>query len=179
MNSEPVIQRYNNNNVYSTPGYGQTRDTVNTGGSNGSASDQWHNTTDPSSDNSSVERIKAEGQHGEYGYPTPQREPISEDGHYTYSNGGPHNPTYMSGAAGGPAGGPVGGPKAPGEYFGQQFNGGPPPPPPKGGAVQPPAARQVIKLSNSGSATTPDGRPSLSTEPKRKSWLKRRFSKNG
>jgi hypothetical protein len=169
MNTDQPVQRFNNNGygVYSTPGYGQTRDTVNTGGSNGSASDQWHNSTDPSSDNSSIERMKAEG-HGEFGYPTTQREPISEDGHYTYSNGGGYNPSYMSGGAAGPS--------VPGGSFGQQFNNGPPPPP-KGGPVQPPA-RQVIKLDNSGSATTPGGRPSLSEQPKRKSWLKRTFSKN-
>lgn len=177
MNSDSVVYR-NSNNVYSTPGYGQTRDTVNTGVSNGSASEQWHNNTDPSSDNSSIERMKAEGQYGEYGYPTPpQREPISENGHYTYSNGGGYNPSYMSGAA---AGGPVGGPNNQGAYYSQQSHGGAPQPPPKGGPVQAPmnpaAPRTLIKLDNSGNAN--GGRPSLGDESKRKSWLKRRFSKN-
>ena len=162
------MQRYNGGaHPYSTPGYGQTRDTVNTGGSNGSASDQWHNSTDPSSDNSSIERVKAEG-HGEYGYPTPpQREPISEDGHYTYNNGGGYNPSYMGGA----------GPGASSGYGGQQYNAGAPTPPPKavmGGPVQAPAApRQLIKLQSPANSASRPAEPE-----KRKSWLKRRFSKN-
>jgi len=173
MNSEPIMQRYNGGgHPYSTPGYGQTRDTINTGGSNGSASDQWHNSTDPSSDNSSIERMKAEG-HGEYGYPTPpQREPISEDGHYTYNNGGGYNPSYMAGA----------GPGASSGHPAHQYNNGPPAPPPKavmGGPVQAPpvhnpaAPRQLIKLNP---AANDPSRPPAGE--KRKSWLKRRFSKN-
>jgi hypothetical protein len=173
MNSDSAVPRYPNNghHPYSTPGYGQTRDTVNTGGSNGSASDQWHNSTDPSSDNSSIERVKAEGHNAEFGYPTSQREPISEDGHYTYNNGGGYNPAYMSGA---------GRPNTPGAIMAQQLNGAPAPPPKSyGGPVQAPHAtlRQVIKLDNSGSATGLGGRPSLG-DTKRKSWLKRTFSKN-
>ncbi|KIW07676.1 uncharacterized protein PV09_01616 [Verruconis gallopava] len=174
MYSDQGVQRYNYGNngyPYSTPGYGQTRDTVNTGGSNGSASDQWHNSTDPSSDNSSIERMR--GEHGEsYGYPTPQREPISEDGHYTYTNGPGYNSAYMNGGNSGPGGS--------NGYFGQQYNNGAPAPPPKvtqGGPVQPPA-RQPIKLDNS---TRPDIIPGGTRTPapeKRKSWLKRRFSKN-
>jgi hypothetical protein len=174
MNSEPIMQhRYNNStHPYSTPGYGQTRDTINTGVSNGSASDQWHNSTDPSSDNSSIERMKAEG-HGEYGYPAQQREPISEDGHYTYNSGNGFNPGYGAG--------PGAGPGASSGYPPQSYNGAPMPPPKAamGGAVQAPinpaAPRQLIKLESSGNAQQ-SYRPA---EPeKRKSWLKRRFSKN-
>lgn len=171
MNSDPIIQRYNNaGQPYSTPGYGQTRDTINTGGSNGSNSDQWHNSTDPSSDNSSIERMKAEG-HGEYGYPTPpQHEPIAEDGHYTYNNGGGYNPSHMDGGANGAPGASSG-------YPPQQSNNGPPAPPPKavmGGPVQPPAApRQLIKFNPSANEAARPAAPE-----KRKSWLKRRFRKN-
>jgi hypothetical protein len=182
MYSEPTVGRSSQvGHPYSTPGYGQTRDTVNTGGSNGSASDQWHNSTDPSSDNSSIERIKAEG-HGEYGYPTPpQREPIAEDGHYTYNNnGGGYNPSYM-GSGPNASSGASNGHNYNHSNGGQSYNNGPPAPPPKavmGGPVQaPPAAagapRQLIKLSAQAN------QPSRPEAPeKRKSWLKRRFSKN-
>lgn len=171
MYSEPANpNRYSQQgHPYSTPGYGQTRDTINTGGSNGSNSDQWHNSTDPSSDNSSIERMKPEG-HEQYGYPTPQREAIAEDGHYTYNNGGGYNPSYMGG---GPAGA-----GASSGYPPQQYQNGPPQPPPKammGGPVQAPHApqqpRQLIKLN-------PAANDRPSPPEKRKSWLKRRFSKN-
>lgn len=170
MNSEPIVSnRYSQApHPYSTPGYGQTRDTIYTGGSNGSSNDQWHNSTDPSSDNSSIDRMKQEG-HGEYTHPS-VRQPIAEDGHYTYHNAG-YNPAYMAGGAGA-------GPGASAGYTHAQVNQGPPAPPPKaamggmGGPVQPPAGpRQPIKLN----PTVNTARP----EPeKRKSWLKRTFSKN-
>jgi hypothetical protein len=178
MYSEPTANRYNHaGHPYSTPGYGQTRDTVNTGGSNGSASDQWHNSTDPSSDNSSIERMKAEG-YGEYGYPTPpQRGAIAEDGHYTYNNGGGYNPSYMGGGPNASSGASHGFGYSNGN---QQYNNGPPAPPPKaamGGPVQAPmnpaASRPPIKLNAQASQAS---RPS--PPEKRKSWLKRRFSKN-
>ncbi|TID16624.1 hypothetical protein E6O75_ATG11742 [Venturia nashicola] len=148
--SESAINRYNNGQgVYPSPHYGQSSATVNTGGSNGSASDQWQQFTDPSSESSSINRD------GQYAYPvgTGPRQPIAEEGHYTFNQGNGNN-EYHSG-----------------------FNG--PPVPAKTGA--PP--RQVIPLgASSGNAETyhaggpVGGRP----EPeKRKSWLRRTFSKGG
>ncbi|KAF2756616.1 hypothetical protein EJ05DRAFT_70165 [Pseudovirgaria hyperparasitica] len=56
MMSDPQAGRYNNGApVYPNAGYQQSRDTVNTGVS-GSGSEPWTNTTDPSSENSSIER---------------------------------------------------------------------------------------------------------------------------
>jgi hypothetical protein len=162
QHSDPALNRYNTNNpqgVYPTPTYGQSRDTVNTGGSNGSASDQWQQSTDPSSENSSIDRLAGNG----YDPQQAHREPISEEGHYTYANGqlGAYHPGYVN-------------------------PNGPPPPPPKNGAPAP--RREVIRLSESAGmpvggspiplgASSGNGRPSM--EPKRKSWLKRTFSKNG
>lgn len=159
---------------YSSPSYGMTRDTLNTGGSNGSNSDQWNNSTDPSSDNSSIERVKTDG--FEHPHGTAQsREPISEEGHYTYGQPG-YNPNHMAG------------PFTPGAYNGQQFNGGPVVPPKTG----PSAPRQVIRLGEGGNAPmytaggpsaysqapkAASSRPVMQEEPRRKSWLKRTFSK--
>jgi hypothetical protein len=161
--SDPALNRYNPNNaqgVYPIPTYGQSRDTVNTGGSNGSASDQWHQSTDPSSENSSIDRIPGSGFD-----PQARREPISEEGNYTFANG-----------------------QASGYHPGFMNQGGPPVPPPKNGAAVP--RREVIRLSETAgmpiggspvplgtSPSSGNGRPSI--EPKRKSWLKRTFSKNG
>lgn len=113
-----------------------SQDTVNTGMSNGSDSTgPWANSTDPSSENSSIDRVQTAPKPYENGYgPNGYQGPIPEDGAY----------------------------------------------PMKGGAmpVQPPSSqRRPIALGNSvGPAELPSTkRP----EPeKRKSWLKRRFSKN-
>jgi len=164
QHSDPALNRFNSNNapaggVYPTPTYGQSRDTINTGGSNGSASEQWNPSTDPSSENSSIDRLHGNG----HDQPQAHREPISEEGHYTYANGqnGGYHPGYMN-------------------------QNGPPAPPPKNEAAAP--RREVIKLSETagmpvGGSPMPlgtssgNGRPSV--EPKRKSWLKRTFSKGG
>lgn len=166
QHSDPALNRFNDRNgVYPQPTYGQSSATVNTGGSNGSASDQWHPSTDPSSENSSIDRAaKGDGRDQQA-----HRDPISEEGHYTYDNlnGGGYNPGYMG---------------APGMN-------GPPAPTPKTGAP-PLAPRHVIKLGTGESSASSGApislgsssgnvRPVLSspTQEKRGSWLKRRFSK--
>ncbi|RDI80237.1 hypothetical protein Vi05172_g9786 [Venturia inaequalis] len=153
--SESAINRYNNGQgVYPSPYYGQSSATVNTGGSNGSASDQWQQSTDPSSESSSINR---DGQHA-YAVGAGPRRPIAEEGHYTYNQGNGNNNEYHQG-----------------------FNG---PPVPTKTAVPP---RQVIPLGASsgntetyhagGSVGGPvGGRPE---QEKRKSWLRRTFSKGG
>jgi hypothetical protein len=159
QHSDPALNRYNSGGqgVYPQPNYGQSSATVNTGGSNGSASDQWHPSTDPSSENSSIDRIKGEGfdPQGQ-----PYREPISEEGHYTYGNGNGNGAAYHPGIMGG---------------------GLPPIPPPK-----PVTRREVIRLGEGAPGSSPmplsassgnGGRPAYNEEGKRKSWLKRRFSK--
>jgi len=166
QHSDPALNRQNNaQGVYPSPNYGQSRDTVNTGGSNGSASDQWQNSTDPSSENSSVERMKADGYDPQYAhqYGGPgSREPISEEGNYTYGNGQAYNPGYMNGQ------------NATSGYFGQGNNGVPAPPvPPK--AMNQSVPRQLIKLDQPPAT----GHPSLQDQTKRKSWLRRTFSKGG
>lgn len=147
--SESAINRYyNGQGVYPSPHYGQSSATVNTGGSNGSASDQWQQSTDPSSESSSLNR---DGQHA-YSTGAGPRQPIAEEGHYTYNQGNGNNNEYHPG-----------------------FNG---PPVPVKTAMPP---RQVIPLgATSGKTETyhaggpVGGRPE---QEKRKSWLRRTFSK--
>lgn len=146
---------HNGNGVYPQHGYHQSYDTVNSGQTYGSDSTgPWNNGTDPSSENSSLDRINATnsqqdgvygGQNGYGGYPRP----IPEDGQYA--------PEQQQGYGGGP--------------------------------VQPPGGqRRPIPLGGSGddtgfsaaAAAPPRGKLPSTARPepeKRKSWLKRRFSK--
>ncbi|UPX11363.1 uncharacterized protein EKO05_0001969 [Ascochyta rabiei] len=153
----------NGQNVYNqTPpnGYQQSRDTVHTNGSNGSHSDAAYG-TDPSSENSSIERS------------LPVRPPQGDMGEQYRANGytGPIREEY--------------GPQQGGGYFPTQPPqqlGGAPPPPPHAAKTLPP--RLPIQLGGGERGAEPAARPSVlrkeSTggEDKRKSWFKRRFSKN-
>lgn len=133
-------------------GHNQSLDTMNTGVTNGSDSTgPWANSTDPSSENSSIENNGT-------------------------GLGAGKQPVYAAGATG----------------YGATGYGSPPimeeqgPAPPVGGPVQEPTGRgRPIPLGNSGGGApmepAPPGKlPSASRpEPeKRKSWLKRRFSKD-
>jgi hypothetical protein len=143
-------QNGNGNGVYPQHGYHQSHDTVNSGQTHGSDSTgPWANGTDPSSENSSLDRINPQqenvygGQNGYGGGGYPR--PIPEDGQYNAQQ--------------------------------QQGYGG-------GGPVQPPGgARKPIALGGGGesdfSAPPRSNLPSAARpEPeKKKSWLKRRFSK--
>ena len=139
--------------------YHQSGDTVNTGMTHGSDSTgPWANSTDPSSENSSIDRnIAMQNQNG-YGY----NGTIMED--HAYND-------Y-------PQDGYGGSPQMPPQA--RYSNGGP--------VQQPPAARRPIPLGNSGSGSyqgephqggsLPSASKSRPETEKRKSWLKRRFSKN-
>ena len=131
------------NGVYPQHGYQQSHDTV---GSDSSG--PWASNTDPSSENSSLDRIHANSKPSPDGYGPPtnsygyQSGPIPEDGAYAPQNG------YGRGA---------------------------------GGPVQSPGERRPIPLGNSGDIPAPP-RSSLPSNAKpapekRKSWLKRTFSK--
>jgi hypothetical protein len=149
----------NGNSVYPMHGLQQSRDTVNTNGSNGSHSDGPYS-NEPSSDNSSFERagpvqrpqppahMDMGDQYGSNGYGRgPQADPYGQQP----SHGYPQYPT-------------------------PQMNNGPPPP---SKHITPPAP---IKLGTSGGSPPADAeRPKVlsknSNDDKRKSWFKRRFSK--
>ncbi|KAL5416203.1 hypothetical protein PMIN03_002241 [Paraphaeosphaeria minitans] len=166
MQSDPGWNRYphgnGSNGVYPVQGYQQSRDTVNTNGSNGSHSEPY--STDPSSENSSIER-SAGGmkpdmgeQYGSIAFGSGR---IQEEFH----NGmGPVNNGYAVQRPNGTLN--YGAPTAP-------MRQGPPAPPVH--------ANKPIKLTKSNDAGAAESRPAplqqQSTE-KRKSWFKRRFSKD-
>lgn len=151
-------------NVYGQPppnAYQQSRDTVHTNGSNGSNSDGAYG-TDPS-DNSSLERSM------------PVRPPHADmnDQYGANGYGGPIREEYGQGQQAG--------------YFPsqQQQQYGAPPPPPHAAKPTPPAPKAApIKLGGGEGASPAGGRPgvlrkeSAGGEDKRRSWFKRRFSKD-
>lgn len=169
MQSDPGWNRYSHHNgggngVYPVQGYQQSRDTVNTNGSNGSHSDPYSG--GPSSDNSSIERASGGGAKpdaGEqYGFSGFGGGPILEE----YHNGmGPSNNGYA-----------VQRPNGTLSY------GAPPPVPAKQGPPpQPAQASKPIKLTKSNDAGAGgESRPGVQRQgtDKRKSWFKRRFSKD-
>lgn len=132
---------YNQGRPYPQHGYHQSQDTMNTGMTNNSDSTgPWASGTDPSSENSSIDRNVVGGN---------GKQPAEGHGYgNNYSS-----PPIM-------------------EEQGANGYGGPVRPPPE--------ARRPIALGNTTAAPGPGGSLPVSTRPepeKKKSWLKRRFSK--
>lgn len=183
-------------------GFSQSHDTVDTGVSYGtSGSEPWGNSTDPSSENSSIERAyNMNGYKPEYGdtyagqyrRESPRHDPIQEE--YGFDGNG-----YTQGQWNGPSSPPPPPPRHSGQY-GPPRPMGQPTGQPMGQPMglppvpyhQPQQQRNVIPL-NSGPGSAPQGpappkhgsqpqrqvlrKESNSGEGKRKSWLRRRFSK--
>jgi len=157
--SDSAVQRLNGpGRGYHQHGFHESHDTVNTGVTNGSDSTgPWANSTDPSSENSSLDRVNAamgKQQMDAYGY---DNTILEDDASESYQN-------RM-----------------------QRPNGYGPPPPAASSMNQAQAPRRTIQLGGGSEANgfqssyTAQG-GSLPTqarpaEEKRKSWLKRRFSK--
>lgn len=173
--SDPALYGSKGQGVYPSHGYQQSYDTVTSGsGSHGTGTDQWGNSTDPSSENSSIDKIHqvSKGDFGEtYGFNgfggAPQFQgPILEE----HGNDGPTygQPGYAQSHS------------VPRAGHGYQGNGIPPTPPPHV-HTRDSAPRVPIKLGSS--AGSPDYAPDISPVKgkdmgeKRSSWLKRRFSK--
>ncbi|KZF25984.1 hypothetical protein L228DRAFT_264419 [Xylona heveae TC161] len=162
MNSDPMLAKYNSGQgVYPTHGYQQSYDTVTTGASGSSQmTEPWGNSTDPSSENSSIDRMQtssksdvgdAFGFGGFAGSP-----PISDSGFNSYPYAG--SP---------PASPPKNLPADP-------------------ATSQNTTPRPVIKLggsTNSSGTITTTGKQAASSkvsspkEDRPKSWLKKRFSR--
>jgi hypothetical protein len=156
MQSDPGWNnRQSMQGVYPMNGYQQSRDTVHTNGSNGSHSDGLYS-NDPSSENSSIER----------GVPVqpPQQDMSSQ---YAFINNFGRGPIL------------------------EEFPQGPPPPPPHHNGMPPqppkhatPPAPAPIKLSTGNAPDAEPTRPKMLSKnssnagEKRKSWLKKRFSKD-
>lgn len=173
--SDPALYGSKGQGVYPSHGYQQSYDTVTSAsGSHGTGTDQWGNSTDPSSENSSIDKIHQvpKGDTGEsYGFNgfggAPQFQgPILEE----HGNDGPTygQPGYAQSHS------------VPRAGYGYQGNGVPPKPPPHTHAREN-GPRVPIELGNSpgGSSYTPEFSPAKGKDvgEKRGSWLKRRFSK--
>ncbi|KAF2146934.1 uncharacterized protein K452DRAFT_283136 [Aplosporella prunicola CBS 121167] len=155
---------------YPSQYYQHSRDTVNTGASN-SSGEPWGNSTDPSSENSSIERTTPNPKpdlNEQYGFNGFGGDPIAEE--YDYANRGYAPPVngYRNGG-----------------YPQQDYSSPPQPPPhaarPNGNMIKlgdgPPP--QPISGATNGAAAAPR-RPQVQTadSDKRKSWFKRKFSKD-
>lgn len=167
MNSDPALFGHNSQNTYHSHGYQQSYDT---GGSNSAneshGTDQWGTSTDPSSENSSIDRVQqaskpdlAEvyGFNGFGGAPQFEGPILEEHGQGTPAYGQPgYGQSQMKSGGGKP-------------YQGNgASNVHSPHLPPKENV-----SRMPIKL---GSSPPSKLSPPVSSE-KRKGWLKKRFSK--
>ncbi|KAL8813608.1 MAG: hypothetical protein Q9223_000250 [Gallowayella weberi] len=168
-NSDPMLYGTNSQGVYPMHGYHQSHDTVaSTSGNESHNTDPWGNSTDPSSENSSIDRI----QH-------PQKPDPAETYGFNGLGGAPQfqGPILEEHGVNDRAYGKIA------EYEQPQpmVNGSPihsrnavPPPPPPHTSSKSNPPRVPIKLGSSPASE----KPSLNgASEKRKSWLKRRFSR--
>lgn len=173
--SDPALYGHNSaQGVYPSHAQQPSYDTVGTVSNGSHVTDQWGNSTDPSSENSSIDRVppapkqdlgEVYGFNGFGGGP-PFQGPILEEH-------GQGFPEYGQSAYGQPQMGRTNG------YSYQGYNGSPPSAPPHGAPGLPPkdaGPRVPIKLG--APSASANRAPSAVDNDKRKSWLKRRFSKN-
>ncbi|KAL9020996.1 MAG: hypothetical protein Q9185_001823 [Variospora sp. 1 TL-2023] len=168
VNSDPTLYGSNNHGLYPAHVYHQSYDTAASGSGNESHNtDPWGNSTDPSSENSSIDRIQV-----------PKPDPAETYG-FNGFGGAPHfqGPILEENGVNSPAYGQIGYGQAKKTVMGSPThsrNGFHPAPPSHGTRDQAPP-RAPIRLGNPPATERP--MPSASGE-KRKSWLKRRFSKS-
>ena len=168
-NSDPALYGNNSQLVYPNQGYQQSYDTVTSASGTGShATDQWGNSTDPSSENSSIDRLQQVS-----------KQDTGEPYGFNGFGGAPHlqGPILEEHRLGGPAYGQPGygeTQRMPGTGPPYQGNGMPPPVLPKDQV-----SRSPIKLGPPANGPVEvNGYVAKSYEAdKRQSWLKRRFSK--
>lgn len=172
--SDPALYGHNNTQgIYPSHGHQQSYDTVASASNGSHATDQWGNSTDPSSENSSIDRVQtapkpdlgeAYGFNGFGGAPQIQG-PILEE-HGPGAPGYGHPGYGQSQAAAG---------------NGHPYQGNGAPAPPLHAPSKDAGPRVPIKLGNSivegHSAVASRPTPIVVDTDKRKSWLKRRFSK--
>lgn len=171
--SDPALYGHNSTQgVYPSHGHQQSYDTVASASNGSHATDQWGNSTDPSSENSSIDRVQtapkpdlgeAYGFNGFGGAPQFQGPILEEHGHGAPGYGHPgYGQSQVAAGNGHP----------------YQGNDAPAPPPHLTSKEAGP--KVPIKLGGSavvGSSTVGSRLPPTVDTDKRKSWLKRRFSK--
>lgn len=171
MNSDPVLYGNSNQVNYPSPAYSQSYDTGGSTSANEShGTDQWGNSTDPSSENSSIDRSQPAtkpdlgevyGFNGFGGAPKFQGPILEEHGQGapTYGQPGYGDSQMVPGKAQ--------------AYQGNGHSKGPTPPPHNFSGQR--TLNEPIKLGNSSAAN-------LSSNPsgkKRMNWIQRRFSTKG
>lgn len=167
--SDPMLYGYSNGQaVYTSHGHQQSYDTVGSTAYGSHGTDQGGNSTDPSSENSSIDRIQPPpkpdlgevyGFNGFGGAPQFQGPILEEHGQGSPSYGQPGYGRMPAAAENG--------------NLYQSTEDAPPPPPPPHKQTRP---RVPIKL---GATPIASRAPPTADAEKRKSWLKRRFSRNG
>jgi hypothetical protein len=150
---------HSGHNVYPINGLQQSRDTVNTNGSNGSHSDGPYS-NEPGSDNSSFDRAVPVQR-----LQQPPQPDLGEQYGFNGFGKGPQMDVYNQGPSHGNA-----------MYAPPQQNGAPPPPPKH---MPQPAP---IRLNSNGASPLSNAAPNVlsktNNNDKRRSWFKRRFSKD-
>lgn len=174
--SDPALFGHANaqNGVYPSHGQQQSYDTVASASNGSHATDQWGTSTDPSSENSSIDRVQ------------PAAKPdIGEAYGFNGFGAGPQfqGPILEEHGQGAPGYGQPGYGQeqvAAGNGYPYQGNGAPAPPPHASSKNS--VSKVPIKL---GSGSAPNTAAPISRQPsapasneKRKSWLKKRFSKS-
>lgn len=168
MNSDPTLYGHNSQNVYPSPTYPQSYDTGGSISANDShGTDQWGNSTDPSSENSSIDRVQPApkpdlgevyGFNGFGGAPQFQGPILEEHGNGAPTYGQPgYGQSQMMSGAGHP-------------YQGNGATLGLLP----HGRAKGDVPKVPIKLGSSPVANL----PSSASSEKKKGWLKRRFSRS-
>ncbi len=172
MNSDTVLSGQNNLNVYPSYGYQQSLDAAGSSSANEShGTDQWGNFTDPSSENSSIDKTQQV-----------LKPDLGEIYGFNGFGGAPQfqGPILEEHGQGAPAYGQSGYGHSRGTARGAYPNQGKgaaneiPPPPPPHAPPKENVPRAPIKLGSSPAAASAS--PSSNGE-KRKSWIKRRFVK--
>ncbi|KAL8874606.1 MAG: hypothetical protein Q9174_000069 [Haloplaca sp. 1 TL-2023] len=170
VHSDPMLYGANSQNLYPAHGYHQSYDTVASASGNESHNtDPWGNSTDPSSENSSIDRVQQ----------APKPEAVEAYGLNGFG-GAPHlqDTILEDHATGNDAYRPMAGfsqPRIPGNGFPVQRRDALPPTPPPHVPPKEFTTRAPIKLGN---PPVPGETVSNGTSEKRKSWLKRRFSRS-
>jgi hypothetical protein len=168
----------NGNGVYPSNGYPQSYDTVTSAtGSGSQGTELWNNSTDPSSENSSIDRMQqaAKPEPETYGFSGFGGTPIQglqgpifeEHGHNAPIYGEPgYGQSYSNS----------------GPMYGYQGSDIPPTPPPhlpsKSNAPRPAVGLGASSRSYDSGPHDQEKERRLDPGEKRKSWLRRRFSKN-
>lgn len=171
--SDPALYGHTSSQVvYPSHGHQQSYDTVGSASNGSHATDQWGNSTDPSSENSSIDRVQtapkpdlgeAYGFNGFGGAPQFQGPILEEHGQGTPGYGHPGYGQSQFAAGNG-----------------HPYQGNEAPAPPPHAPTKDAGPRVPIKLGSPAVTASSAGasrQPSTVDTDKRKSWLRRRFSK--